>query len=47
LDEKSRELALQSSIEIQQMPIVIEKLVEIPKGIPINNYIPVKSQQKQ
>ena len=46
LDEKSRELALQSSIEIQQMPIVIEKLVEIPKGIPINNYIPVKSQQK-
>ena len=45
LDEKSRELALQSSIEIQQMPIVIEKLVEIPKGIPINNYIPVKSRQ--
>ena len=45
LDEKSRELALQSSIEIQQMPIVIEKLVEIPKGIPINNYVPVKTQK--
>jgi hypothetical protein len=42
LDEKSREYALQTKIEVQQMPIVIEKLVAIPKGVPINNYVPVK-----
>ena len=41
LDEKSRELALQTKIEVQQVPIVIEKLVAIPKGVPINNYKPV------
>jgi len=42
LDEKSREYALQTKIEVQQMPIVIEKLVAIPKAVPINNYVPVK-----
>lgn len=51
LDEKSRELALQTKIEVQQVPIVIEKLVAIPKGVPINNYVrvpvrvPVQQQQ--
>ena len=47
LDEKSREYALQSSIEIQQMPIIVEKLVEIPKGVPINNYVGVPIPVRQ
>lgn len=42
LDEKSREYALQTSIEITQVPIIIERLVEIPKPVPINNFVPVK-----
>jgi murein DD-endopeptidase MepM/ murein hydrolase activator NlpD/uncharacterized protein YqgC (DUF456 family) len=41
MDEKSRELALQTKIEVQQVPIVVEKLVAIPKGVPINNYVRV------
>ena len=47
LDEKSREYALQTSIEITQVPIIIERLVEIPKPVPINNFVPVKQPAQQ
>ncbi len=43
----SNEYAMQTAIEFVPVPMLIEKLVEIPKPIPINNPIPVPVPQKQ
>ena len=43
----SNEYALQTAIEFVQVPLIIEKLVEIPKPVPINNPIPVPQPQRK
>tara|TARA_Y100001970_G_C14259297_1_gene878442 strand:- start:12668 stop:15850 length:3183 start_codon:yes stop_codon:yes gene_type:complete len=43
----SNEYAMQTAIEFVPVPMLIEKLVEIPKPVPINNPIPVPVPQKQ
>ena len=43
----SNEYAMQTAIEFIPVPMLIEKLVEIPKPIPINNPIPYPVPQQQ
>ena len=43
----SNEYAMQTAIEFIPVPMLIEKLVEIPKPIPINNPIPYPVPQKK